>query len=195
MRVNVEFAKLIYCYKIQRDSTIEGTIPRNSNIPESLGRIEYLLTDKTGTLTQNDMIFKKISLEQATYTEDDFDRMKQSLTHISGTGVKDDDSILRDLLLALALCHNVTPIVEEGVRSFQASSPDEIALVKIAESLGIELVSRTMNTITINYNGASRCYNILNNFPFSSESKRMGIVLECNGVYTFYLKGADVIMK
>jgi len=51
MRVNVEFAKLIYCYKISKDKSIEGTIPRNSNIPESLGRIEYLLTDKTGTLT------------------------------------------------------------------------------------------------------------------------------------------------
>jgi phospholipid-translocating ATPase len=63
MRVNVEFAKLIYCYKISIDKNIEGTIPRNSNIPESLGRIEYLLTDKTGTLTQNDMIFKKLSLE------------------------------------------------------------------------------------------------------------------------------------
>lgn len=51
MRVNVEFGKLIYCYKITIDKEIEGTIPRNSNIPESLGRIEYLLTDKTGTLT------------------------------------------------------------------------------------------------------------------------------------------------
>lgn len=39
MRVNLEFAKLIYSYKINKDPTIEGTIARNSNIPESLGRI------------------------------------------------------------------------------------------------------------------------------------------------------------
>ncbi len=48
MRVNLEFAKLIYSYKINIDQRIEGTITRNSNIPESLGRISYLLTDKTG---------------------------------------------------------------------------------------------------------------------------------------------------
>lgn len=48
MRVNLEFAKLIYSIRINKDSNIEGTITRNSNIPESLGRISYLLSDKTG---------------------------------------------------------------------------------------------------------------------------------------------------
>jgi len=62
MRVNLDFAKLIYCYRINIDKEIEGTQSRNSAIPEELGRIQYLLTDKTGTLTQNDMIFKKLSL-------------------------------------------------------------------------------------------------------------------------------------
>lgn len=39
MRVNLEFAKLKYSYHINIDYRIEGTITRNSNIPESLGRI------------------------------------------------------------------------------------------------------------------------------------------------------------
>lgn len=39
MRVNMEFAKLVYSYKINKDKEILGTIARNSNIPESLGRI------------------------------------------------------------------------------------------------------------------------------------------------------------
>ena len=40
-------------------------------------------------------------------------------------------------------------------------------------------------------------YLILNNFPFSSATKRMGIVLksEKTGVITFILKGADTVMK
>lgn len=40
-------------------------------------------------------------------------------------------------------------------------------------------------------------YNILANFPFSSESKRMGIILrhrETNKI-VFYLKGADNVME
>jgi len=43
----------------------------------------------------------------------------------------------------MCICHNVTPVYEEdGTKSYQASSPDEIALVKIAESIGMILQKR-----------------------------------------------------
>jgi phospholipid-translocating ATPase len=92
---------------------------------------------------------------------------------------REKDSIVRDCINALALCHNVTPVVDkEGVKTFQASSPDEIALVKTAEDLGVILKDRNEHQITlINSIGIEEKYNILANFPFSSESKRMGIVL------------------
>ena len=64
LRVNLDFAKLSYSWMINGDSKMPGTITRNSVIPEELGRIEYLLTDKTGTLTQNEMIFKKLSIDE-----------------------------------------------------------------------------------------------------------------------------------
>jgi phospholipid-translocating ATPase len=65
LRVNLDLAKIYYSYCISYDDEIKGTIPRNSTIPEELGRVQFLLTDKTGTLTQNDMIFKKASMEYA----------------------------------------------------------------------------------------------------------------------------------
>jgi phospholipid-translocating ATPase len=53
---------------------------------------------------------------------------------------------VRDLVTALALCHNVTPTFpdpnDKSLVEYQASSPDEIALVKFAESLKICLVER-----------------------------------------------------
>lgn len=52
-----------FAYKINHDTVIDGTIARNSTIPEELGRIQFILTDKTGTLTKNEMIFKRLSLE------------------------------------------------------------------------------------------------------------------------------------
>jgi phospholipid-translocating ATPase len=62
MRVNLDFAKLLYKYQMDHDEEMPGCQCRNSNIPEELGRICYVLSDKTGTLTQNEMVFKKLLL-------------------------------------------------------------------------------------------------------------------------------------
>ena len=39
LRVNLDMAKIYYCWQIGKDSNIPGTIARNSTIPEELGRI------------------------------------------------------------------------------------------------------------------------------------------------------------
>jgi P-type E1-E2 ATPase len=53
LRVNLDLGKSVYSRFIEKDAELDGAIVRTSTIPEELGRIEYLLTDKTGTLTQN----------------------------------------------------------------------------------------------------------------------------------------------
>ena len=108
------------------------------------------------------------------------------------------NNVIRDTITALGLCHNVTPTLEDGVKGFQASSPDEIALVKFAEEIKIELSKRSQTQIQIiNGDGKEENYEILANFPFSSETKRMGILLK--NIETqriiFYLKGAEVVME
>lgn len=60
LRVNLDIGKICYAYMIQADSRIPQTVVRSSTIPEELGRINYLLSDKTGTLTKNEMIFKRL---------------------------------------------------------------------------------------------------------------------------------------
>lgn len=70
--------------------------------------------------------------------------------------------------------------------------------MKIAEELNMELVKRDQSRIVIkNAKGVEEHFLVLANFPFTSDSKRMGIILrhEATNRIVFYLKGADSIMK
>ena len=59
---------------------------------------------------------------------------------------RDTSFMVRDLITALAVCHNVTPVYPKAedpeYREYQASSPDEVALVKFAEELKMRLIQR-----------------------------------------------------
>ncbi|KAL8680550.1 MAG: hypothetical protein Q9186_003241 [Xanthomendoza sp. 1 TL-2023] len=244
LRVNLDMGKSVYAWSIERDQGIPDTIVRTSTIPEELGRIEYLLSDKTGTLTQNEMELKKIHVGTVSYANEAMDEVssyiRQGFTTGSATDVLQSASLVtpsssyynasmgtsttrtrreigsrvRDLVLALALCHNVTPTTEEedghSFTSYQASSPDEIAIVRWTEQVGLRLIHRDRTGIKLQSVESSRVVvrvRILDVFPFTSEGKRMGIVLqflqgdgtesaaaEGAGEYWFYQKGADTVM-
>lgn len=70
LRVNLDQAKMYYSYLINTDEDIKGSVTRNSNICEDLGRLSYLITDKTGTLTQNDMTLKQFCTEFSLFHTD-----------------------------------------------------------------------------------------------------------------------------
>lgn len=64
---------------------------------------------------------------------------------------REQQNVVRDTITALAVCHNVTPVypdeTDRSIREFQASSPDEVALVRFADSLGMKLTDRDQNFI------------------------------------------------
>lgn len=170
LRVNLDMGKAFYSYQIQNDEEIKGTVVRSTTIPEELGRVSYLLTDKTGTLTQNEMVFKKVHLGTVAYGNDSFDEVASTIQHVNSAsqqqqqekqptkGIYSGNKMRRpegwrvwEAVKALALCHNVTPVYEDDTGNggnsmaidldqqevvYQASSPDEIALVKWTEQVG-----------------------------------------------------------
>uniref|UniRef100_A0A8C8B4B4 Phospholipid-transporting ATPase n=1 Tax=Otus sunia TaxID=257818 RepID=A0A8C8B4B4_9STRI len=237
LRVNLDMGKAAYGWMIMKDDNIPGTVVRTSTIPEELGRLVYLLTDKTGTLTQNEMIFKRLHLGTVSYGTDTMDEIQShiinSYSQNSGNSTsstpsrkpqlsapkvrKSVSSRIHEAVKAIALCHNVTPVYESraGVsgeteyaevdqdfsdenRTYQASSPDEVALVQWTESVGLTLVNRDLTSMQLKTPGGHiLTYYILQIFPFTSESKRMGIIVrdESSGEITFYMKGADIAMS
>ena len=243
LRVNLDMGKSVYSWFIQRDQGIKGAVVRTSTIPEELGRIEYLLSDKTGTLTQNEMEMKKIHVgtvsyaneamdEVASYTKQGFSipvsigagqnslLITPSSTFVATAAVtatrirREIGSRVRDVVLALALCHNVTPTFEEEdgelITSYQASSPDEIAIVKWTEAIGLRLIHRDRKGMILQSTDTGRTVvrvRILDVFPFTSDGKRMGIIVQFMdgsetdtlkridaGEIWFYQKGADTVM-
>lgn len=208
LRVNLDLGKSVYARQIEHDATIPDTIVRTSTIPEDLGRIEYLLSDKTGTLTQNDMQLKKLHLGTVSYTMDTMDIVTdyvQGLVSSStttpmpqSTAKKDLPNRVRDLVVTLAICHNVTPTFEDGELTYQAASPDEIAIVKFTESVGLSLFKRDRHSISLfhQHSATNFEYDILQVFPFNSDTKRMGIIVydKVKGEHWFMQKGADTVM-
>jgi len=228
LKVNIDISKVVNSLFINNNELIPDTIVRNSTLPEELGRVEYIFSDKTGTLTKNEMVFKRLSTEIDKFTHENLDEIKLILKDECSKGnapmldllklqrkstigpIKDKEEIkkiirrdrskvIRDCVSAMALCNNVTPLTaEDGQITYQASSPDEVSLVELANSLDMRLIKRTDNEIILrNSSDEQETYEILANFPFSSETKRMGIILKNieNDHIIFFLKGAENVIE
>lgn len=99
---------------------------RNSDLIEELGQVEFIFSDKTGTLTCNVMEYKECSIGGTIYTSVDNFRAAMK------KGSPEVREELHEYIQCLAVCHSVQvdKSNENSEISYQASSPDELALVE-----------------------------------------------------------------
>lgn len=183
-------------------------IAKTGDLNEDLGQIEYIFSDKTGTLTENQMEFKKCAIRGRVYGSMEvpincsdvslnphpkFKFYDQNfLTDMHGDYAKE----INEFLELLSLCHTVIPEkLEDGTINYQAASPDEEALVIAAHSLGRSYVSSKAGYSIVNIEGEPFEYKIVGVNEFNSDRKRMSVVIECMTDKTrppvLYCKGAD----
>ena len=165
---------------VQRMARRNALIKRLSAV-ETLGCTSVILSDKTGTLTQNEMTVNKLWVAGHHYT-------------VSGVGYNPEGQIndvanshsvatspdLRQLLLVASLCNNarVLPPNHETPRWTVLGDPTEAALCVAARKGGLDLEEALSTTPR------------LRELPFDSRRKRMTTIHQVGNRRVAYVKGA-----
>ncbi|AHB36493.1 cation-translocating P-type ATPase [Spiroplasma apis] len=144
----------------------ENVIVKKLQAVETLGSVNVICTDKTGTLTQNKMTVKKIIIDNKIIESRDYSKDKIN---------KHTDLFIKSLVL----CNDSITENDERI-----GDPTELALVDYAETLGYD------------EQDARDEFERIDEIPFDSERKMMTTVNNINGVNTIFTKGAiDELLK
>ncbi|XP_065127966.2 phospholipid-transporting ATPase 11C isoform X2 [Paramisgurnus dabryanus] len=223
MYVTVEMQKFLGSFFITWDKDFfdpeikEGALVNTSDLNEELGQVEYVFTDKTGTLTQNNMEFIECCIDGFQYKHKDNHDELDGFTVTDGpvnrlqqkAGREKEELFLR----ALCLCHTVqvkearpeqTSIDQvdsvdgmlpqkEEERGFIASSPDEVALVKGAMRYGFTFLGLENKNMKIrNRQNDVEEYDLLHVLNFDPVRRRMSVIVRTKSGETLLIcKGAD----
>ena len=156
------------------------------------------------------MQFRNMIIEGNLYgtSEDmDFSKLNNDITNVNFNDEKffkdfqdpEHEKRISDFLFSLALCHTI--IISEnqdGHISYNASSPDELALVNAARYLGCFFRERTDdNEMIVRFKENNYKFKLLRVMEFNSNRKRMSVIVqEESGQKKLICKGADsVILK
>lgn len=160
---------------------------------ETLGCATVICSDKTGTLTQNEMTVRRLFCDNQviTLTGQGYDPKGE----YHGADPFKEKGALQELLKCAALCNNAV-LTKKGVRViglFRGKSPDSIWGIDGDPTEGALLVAAAKAGIW--REALERREQRIAEIPFESERKRMTVIYKNKDVFRAYVKGAsDVIL-
>jgi phospholipid-translocating ATPase len=172
------------------DTPAEAT---STALAEDLGQIQYIFSDKTGTLTENKMVFLKCAVNNRVYGNTADHPTALGDPNLSAA-IRAGDGPVVQFFRTLAVCHSVVPSLNsQNQPVYKASSPDEKALVEAATAMHVKLLRRTPMLELEMPNGASEFWEPLYSLDFTPERKRMSVLLRHRDSHevVLFTKGAD----
>ncbi|MDP2437111.1 MAG: hypothetical protein Q8P67_15290, partial [archaeon] len=193
MIVSLEIIKVLQSKWMEWDLHMTGPDGRpmtakTSDLNDELALVRYIFSDKTGTLTENNMVFSKCAVRGHVFHHP----LQGELGGYAGPLEQD----IRLFLTALSVCHNV--VVSPNSSAFQAASPDEEALCVAAKANGFSFGGRpSAQQIVVHVGPAATpvLFDVLCEFAFTSARRRMSMLVRSpfleNGQSFLFSKGAD----
>ena len=102
---------------------------------------------------------------------------------------------IHEFWTALTLTNECMIKYDKDDIKYMGTSPDDLELVKIASLQGYKLIETSIDTKVIRISGKDYTYEILKVLGFSSERKRMSIIVKDKNGIKLYTKGADCEIK
>ena len=202
---------------------------KSVSIIEELGNVNFIFSDKTGTLTMNQLEFKYCIINNKSYEFNKIGGGKKNtnqniknnpmfkemipfgesyfIENINSRKMflfnKEDDEeneiireeiqILNEFWIALTLTNECMIKEEKNEIKYISTSPDDLELVKASAKQGFKLIETSMDKKKIKIGKVEKEYDILNILGFTSERKRMSIIVKekDSDIIKIYTKGAD----